>query len=87
MPETTKPTTKSDDDHDAPTPAPAKLAARPAADPSRYAASSDPAVHKLLADRQGHVSTLEQLTAPVDPAAVKAAEAAIADIDRQLAEL
>jgi hypothetical protein len=57
------------------------------ADPSRYATSSDPAVHKLLADRQGHVSNLETLQPTADPAAVKAAQDAIAAIDKQLEEL
>lgn len=82
MAETTK--IAKSDDHDAPA---TKSTARPVADPSRHAASSDPAVHKLLADRQGHVSTLEALTKPADPDAVKVVEGKIAEIDKRLADL
>lgn len=78
MAESTK---SKSDDHDT---APAKSRA---ADPSRHAASSDPAIHKLLAERQTHEANLEALRAPADPDAVKAAEAAIAEIDAKLAEL
>lgn len=59
----------------------------PALDPSRFAASSDPAVHALLAQREAHVMNLDALTKPADPDAVRAAEDAIADVDRKLAEL
>jgi hypothetical protein len=84
--ETTKPTTKSDGDTDAQPPA-KSTTPRSAADPSRHAASSDPAVHKLLADRQSYETILADLEKPADPDAVKAAKAEIAAIDKKLDEL
>ena len=50
------------------------------------ATSGDPAVHKLLADRQGHTSNLEQASVDLSEQK-KAAQAAIDEIDKQLAEL
>ncbi len=53
------------------------------------AESGDPAVHHLLAVRQAHVSNLAAATASDETAKEKAdtAKAAIADVDKQLAEL
>jgi hypothetical protein len=53
----------------------------------RASEATDPAVHKLLADRQAHQMNLDSLRPPENAEAVKAAEAALADVDKQLAEL
>lgn len=75
---TTVPETKQPD---APKAAPAKTAMAPAAE------SSDPLVHKLLADRQGHASVAYVEEDPSIAERKKAALAAISDIDEQLADL
>ena len=49
--------------------------------------SGDPEVHRLLAQRQGHMTNLADLTPVPDEDAVKLVNAAVADIDDRLAEL
>jgi hypothetical protein len=50
--------------------------------------SSDPTVHKLLADKQSHQLVRDNLDPPVvDKRELKSIDAAIADIDDELAEL
>jgi hypothetical protein len=48
--------------------------------------SGDPAVHKLLADRQAAQQNRDALTPEPDKDAVKRADEALAAIDKQLAE-
>jgi len=49
--------------------------------------SGDPDVHKLLADRQAHVSNAGLVVDPAVEAMRKASKEAIDDIDKRLAEL
>lgn len=49
--------------------------------------SGDPEVHRLLAQRQGHMTNLADLTPVPNEDAAKVVRAAIADIDDRLAEL
>lgn len=49
--------------------------------------SSDPAVHKLLADRQALVMNRDALAPPVDEAAVAEVDRQLAQVDKQLTEL
>jgi hypothetical protein len=70
--------------------APAAKPAKPDRDsipepPAGVGESTDPAVQQLLAERQGAVLNRQALNA--DDAVVKAADDAIADIDKRLGEL
>jgi hypothetical protein len=64
----------------------AKSAVKPA--PEGVGESSDPAVHKLLADRQALELNRETLVpSEPDAEAVKAIDEQIAEVDKQLGEL
>lgn len=69
------------------TKAAAPKAEAPAASLLPAAESSDPQVHKLLADRQGHVQTASIELDPTVEENKKAALAQIDEIDKQLADL
>lgn len=49
--------------------------------------SSDPAVHKLLADKQALQMNRDTLDPPVDQEALKAVDEQISEVDKQLADL
>jgi hypothetical protein len=70
-------------------PAEAKVEKIPAVKPAPEGVgeSSDPAVHKLLADRQALESNRETLVPQPDPDAIKAIDDQIAEVDKQLGEL
>lgn len=49
--------------------------------------SSDPEVHKLLAEREAHRLNREALDPPVDKEALKEVDKALKDVDKRLHEL
>lgn len=49
--------------------------------------SSDPAVHKLLADKQALQMNRDAIDPPVDKDALKAVDEQIAEVDKKLADL
>lgn len=77
----TKPTTTPAKSEDKPAAKPVAVSLAPAGE------SADPAVHKLLADRQAAVMNVEAAEPKVDEEKVRAAKDVVAAIDDELAKL
>ena len=80
----TSPKTTTETDAPAASPAPAT----PAPSGGRAGESGDPTVQRLLAMRDGHLMNRDAIDPPVvDESGLEAVDAAIADVDDELAEL